>query len=142
MKATRLKPGQMVNPYYSAEVKRAAKSRGEAYDIPAFLNLPVGETVDDPDCWKLCVGEDPVMKPADDECREKVLSVMSEPKRIAFLRNLQRQNQSEVRKQMPKGQIEWLDSMLETYGAEIDKLDAKPAPAPARKPVPPTTPAS
>jgi hypothetical protein len=32
---------------------------------------------------------------------------------------------------MGKTQLEWLDSMLETYGKEIDALDGKPPRKPA-----------
>lgn len=139
MKAKRLVPGEMVNPHFSNEAKRAHKERGEVYDVVPFLTLPAGEIVDDLDCWKLCLGEKPVMAPADDECRAKVLEAMGSTKRLAFLRNLARQNQPEVRKQMGKSQLEWLDSMIETYGAEIEALDAKPAapkPVPANEPTP------
>ena len=129
MKAKRLAPGQMVNPFFSNDAKRAAKDRGETYDVVPFLTLPAGEIVDDPECWKLCIGDRPVMTPADDECRQKVLDAMGSDKRQAFLRNLARQNQPEVRKQMGKSQLEWLDSMLETYGSEVAALDGKPAPA-------------
>jgi len=140
MKAKRLKPGSIVNPYYSGDAKRAAKERGEVYDVTPFLTLPVGEVVDDPDCWKLCLGADPVMKPEDDECRDKVLAAMGSEQRLKLLHNLKRQDRPDVRKQMGKSQLEWLDSMLETYGKEVEALDAKPAPA--RKPVPATNPAS
>jgi hypothetical protein len=137
MKAERTQAAQMVNPFYSAEDKRATIARGEEYDVPAFLDLPKGQIVDDPDCWKLCLGETPVMKPADSECREKVCEIMGSEKRTAFLRKLKAMNNPDVRKQMGKSQIEWLDSMLETYGGEVETLDAKkpelkkpPAPTP------------
>ena len=133
MKATRLKVGEIVNPFYNVTAKAEAKARGQVYDVPPFLTLPIGELVEDPDCWKLCLGTDPVLKPADDECREKVLAAMGSEQRAKFLQNLKRQNHPDVRKQMGKTQLEWLDSMLETYGKEIDALDGKPA----RKPMAP-----
>lgn len=134
MKAKRLVPGQIVNPFFSNDAKRTAKERGEVYDVVPFLTLPAGEIVDDPDCWKLCLGDKAVMTPADDECRDKVLAAMGSEKRQAFLRNLARQNKPEVRKQMGKSQLEWLDLMMDTYGSEVENLDApaaSPTPSPA-----------
>jgi hypothetical protein len=134
VKATRIKVGQIVNPFFSHDARRLAQQQGVAYDVKPFLDLPIGELVEDPDCWKLCIGDDPALKPADDECREKVLAVMGSEKRSKFLQNLKRQNQAEVRKQMGKSQLEWLDSMLETYGREVAALDAPAAPTARTKP--------
>lgn len=136
MKAKRVVSGQMVNPFFSNDERRKAKERDEVYDVVPFLTLPAGEIVDDPDCWKLCLGDRAVMTPADDECRDKVLAAMGSEKRLAFLRNLARQNQPEVRKQMGKSQLEWLDSMMETYSSEVEKLDA-PAASPTPQPAAP-----
>jgi len=141
MKAERTQSAQMVNPFYSPSEKRDTIARGEKYEVPAFLDMPKGEIVDDPDCWKLCLGESPVMKPADAECREKVLLVMGSEKRTAFLRRLKSMSHPDVRKQMGKAQVEWLDSMLETYGGEVETLDAR-KPAPKMPPAPTPAPAS
>lgn len=134
MKATRIKVGQIVNPFFSHDARRRAAENGVPYDVKPFLDLPIGELVEEPDCWKLCIGDDPALKPADDECREKVLAVMGSEKRSKFLQNLKRQNQAEVRKQMGKSQLEWLDSMLETYSREVAALDAPAAPTARTKP--------
>lgn len=128
MKAKRLVPADIRNPYFSFEKRREAMAAGKPYDTVPFLSLPVGEIVDDPDCWKLCIGDDAVMVPHDDECRAAVLAAMDSTKRLKFLQNIRAQNQPEVRKQMSKGQIEWLDEMLAAYGTEVEKLDSKPAP--------------
>lgn len=123
MKARRLVPGQIVNPFYSHDARRAARDRGEPYDVTPFLTLPKDEIVDDSDCWKLCIGDNAVMAPADDECRQAVLAAMGSEKRKKFLQNLKRQNMPEIRRQMSKAQAEWLDVMIESYGSEIDALD-------------------
>jgi hypothetical protein len=141
MKAKRVKPGQIVNPYYSAEARRETIARGKVYDVKPFLDLPIGEEVDDADCWKLCLGNDAPLQPADDECSAKVLDAMGSEKRLAFLRNLKRQDHPDVRRQMGKSQIEWLDSMLDTYGGEIAALDSKPV-AKSKPAVPPASPTS
>ena len=127
MKAKRLVEGQIVNQFFSHEKRREARSKGQRYDVKQFLTFPAGDIVDDPDCWKLCIGDNAVMVPFDDECRQTVLKAMSEPKRMAFLRNIKRQNTPELRKQMSKGHLEWLEDMLESYGIEAENLDAKPA---------------
>lgn len=135
MKAKRLVDGEIVNPFFSHEKRREARANGQPYDVKPFLICPAGEIVDDADGWKLCVGDNAVMVPADDECRAAVLNAMTSTKRNAFLRNLQRQNQPEIRKQMGKAQLEWIDEMMKTYGGEVAALDAKPAPAEAKAPV-------
>jgi len=124
MKAERLITGEIVNPFYSHTDRRAERDAGRRYNVPQFLTLPKAEIVEDPDCWKLCLGEPPAMKPADDECRAKVLAAMGSVKRRAFLQNLTRQNMPEVRRQMGVSQLEWIDSMMETYSGEIDSLAA------------------
>jgi hypothetical protein len=135
MKAKRLVDGKIVNPFFSYEKRKEARAKGQPYDVQKFLICPAGEVVDDPDCWTLCIGDDAVMVPVDEECRQAVLNAMTEPKRVAFLRNLQRQNTPEMRKQMGKGQLEWLDEMLKSYGGEVAALDSKPAPAESKAPV-------
>lgn len=131
MKARRVLPGAMCNPFFSHAAKRAAREKNLPYTVPPLLTLPVGEQIDDPDCYKLCLGPNPPCVPDDRECAEAVLKAMTHPTRIAFLKNLQRQNHPDVRKQMPKAQIEWLDAMLELYGDEMERLDRPPAGVPA-----------
>lgn len=138
MKAKRLVPGQIVNPHFSHSKRREAIEQGQPYDVVPFLNLPAGEIVDDPDCWKLCIGDETVMAPADEECRQAVLNALGSPRRKTFIDNLRRQNHPEVRKQMSKGQLEWLDSMLESFGKEVAELESGPAPARAAKAPSPT----
>jgi len=137
MKAKRLVDGKIVNPFFSYDKRKEARAKGQPYDVKPFLTVPAGEVVDDPDCWKLCVGENAVMVPVDDECKQAVLNAMNDTKRVAFLRNLQRQNHPDVRKQMGRSQVEWLDTMLEAYGKEVAALDGKPTEtkkAPVTKP--------
>ncbi|MBL8819087.1 MAG: hypothetical protein JNL58_23865 [Planctomyces sp.] len=137
MKAKRTSPGQMVNPNYSASARQAAREASQPYDVKQFLNLHVGEIVDDPDCWRLCLPPNACMAPADDECADKVLQAMKSEKRVMFLRNLARMDQAEIRKQMSKGELEWLDEMLKYYSDEVAELQSKsPASKPASKPAP------
>jgi hypothetical protein len=123
MKAKRRVPGQILNPNFSSQAQQAASIAGLPYDIVPFLTLPVGEIVEDPDCWRLCLDVDAPLVPHDDECRQAVLTAMTSKTRRAFLDNLRRQNHPDVRRQMSKGQIEWLDEMIAVYGAEVTALE-------------------
>lgn len=124
MRAKRRVPGQIANPHFSSQAQQEASMAGKPYDTVPFLTLPAGEIVDDPDCWRLCLDTDAPLVPYDDECRQAVLAAMNSKTRKAFLDNLRRQNHPEVRKQMSKGQIEWLDEMLQVYGAEVTAAEA------------------
>jgi hypothetical protein len=138
MKAIRLVEGEIVNPLFSNADKAAAIARGEKYEVRQFLKLPKGEIVDDPECWRLCVGKGAPLAPADDECKERVLKVMSAADRKDFLQTLVRLNHPDVRKQQSKNQLEWLDMMVEIYSDEMDELQnpkpAKAAPSTSPKP--------
>jgi hypothetical protein len=138
MKAKRLVEGEIVNPLFSNADKAAAIARGEKYEVRQFLKLPKGEIVDDPECWRLCVGKGAPLAPADDECKERVLKIMSAADRKDFLQTLVRLNHPDVRKQQSKNQLEWLDMMVEIYSDEMDELqNPKPAKAvPSASPKP------
>jgi hypothetical protein len=119
MKAIRRKPGKIVNPLFSQADKRVAKAQGVPYETPEFLTVPKGELVDDPDCWMLCLGSDPDLQPADKECADVVLRKMTSTGRAAFLANVRRLAQPEVRKQLSKDDLKSLELWLELYGDEI-----------------------
>lgn len=143
MKAIRLVEGEIVNPLFSNAAKAEAIARGEKYEIRQFLKLPKGELIDDPECWRLCVGKGAPLAPADDECKAKVLSVMSAADRKDMLETLIRLNHPDVRKQQSKSQLEWLDMMVETYSDEMDELQNSPAAvAKPSNPVKPVSPAA
>jgi hypothetical protein len=129
MKAKTLAESQMVNPEYSSAEHEAARMRGDVYAVAQFLTIPAGELVDDPECWRLCVGSSPHMTPADDECKAKVLAVMEDPQRVAFLQKIKRLGQPTVRKQLKKKGLEWLKAMEEAYKDELaamEPADVKP----------------
>lgn len=142
MKAVRLKPGRIVNPLYSRSERRQALKVGQPYETPEYLTCPVGEVVDDPDCWMHCRGDNPAMAPADKECADKVLAVMNSPARRKFLDQLRRLRQPEVRRQLSKSNEAWLAAMLDAYSSELDPVDAvavaptvQTEPAPIAEPV-------
>jgi len=79
MKAIRTKAQQTVNPLFSHAEKQAAKEAGEEYETQEFIELPVGQEIDHPDCWRLVVKGFAV--PADPECTKQVLDYLGEPGR-------------------------------------------------------------
>ncbi len=88
MKAKRVTPAESPNPLYDATAARLARKKGEKYTEPENLQHAVDEIVDDPNCWRLCLGADPPLVPHDDECRKKVESFKNSPKRQKFLKGL------------------------------------------------------
>jgi hypothetical protein len=83
MKCTRTVPARAVNPLFSRAEKIKAEAAGEEYDSLEFLDLPVGQVVDSPDAWKLCVLGKAI--PEDEACRSKVMSYLTAPKRQAIV---------------------------------------------------------
>lgn len=128
MKAKRTKPGQIVNPEFSHAAKREAIREGVPYLEPEFLELPIGEVVDDPNCWMLCPGvtNSPCMVPADDECAQRVLAFLSAPKRKEFLQKLARLSQPDVLRQMSPQQRQSHEFLSELYANEIAALQTAP----------------
>jgi len=83
MKCIRTVPARAVNPLFSRADKIKAGSAGEEYDSLEFLEQPVGQVVDHPDAWKLCVLGKAI--PEDEACRKKVMSYLTAPKRQAIV---------------------------------------------------------
>lgn len=86
MKAIRTKEGQARNPVFSVSDKRKALVNGESYDVPEFITLPVGQAIDCPDAWRLCVKG--VAVADDDECRAKFFAYIGDPGRKAIVEQI------------------------------------------------------
>lgn len=86
MKCTRTVPGRAVNPLFSRAEKIRAEETGEEYDSLEFLDLPVGQVVDNPDAWKLCVLGKAL--PEDEACRKRVMAYLTAPKREAIVADI------------------------------------------------------
>jgi hypothetical protein len=56
------------------------------YDSLEFLDLPVGQVVDNPDAWKLCVLGKAL--PEDEACRKRVMAYLTAPKREAIVSDI------------------------------------------------------
>lgn len=89
------------------------------------MHLPAGEIIDHPDCWRLCSGPSPAASPYDKECSDKVLSVLGNPARVAYLAELQANTQPERLKQFSKGEQERLSFLSEQYAEELTQPDAE-----------------
>ena len=86
MKCIRTVPGRAVNPLFSRAEKIRAEAAGEEYDSLEFLDLPVGQVVDNPDAWKLCVLGKAL--PEDEACRKRVMAYLTAPKREAIVSDI------------------------------------------------------
>jgi hypothetical protein len=86
MKCIRTVPGRAVNPLFSRAEKIRAEETGEEYDSLEFLDLPVGQVVDNPDAWKLCVLGKAL--PEDEACRKRVMAYLTAPKREAIVADI------------------------------------------------------
>jgi hypothetical protein len=86
MKCIRTVTGRAVNPLFSRAEKIRAEETGEEYDSLEFLDLPVGQVVDNPDAWKLCVLGKAL--PEDEACRKRVMAYLTAPKREAIVADI------------------------------------------------------
>jgi hypothetical protein len=86
MKCIRTVTGRAVNPLFSRAEKIRAEETGEGYDSLEFLDLPVGQVVDNPDAWKLCVLGKAL--PEDEACRKRVMAYLTAPKREAIVSDI------------------------------------------------------
>jgi hypothetical protein len=86
MKCIRTVTGRAVNPLFSRAEKIRAEETGEEYDSLEFLDLPVGQVVDNPDAWKLCVLGKAL--PEDEACRKRVMAYLTAPKREAIVSDI------------------------------------------------------
>lgn len=117
MKAVRSVVGTAVNPLFSKEAQRQAKAKGEKYETAEFIECPVGEELDDPDCWRLCVlGK---AFPTDDECRAKVLSYMSDERRQQTVADIKLLRTADKANQLSKKDRRLLEMMEKAYAVEL-----------------------
>lgn len=117
MKAVRSVVGTAVNPLFSKEAERQAKARGEKYDTAEFIECPIGQELDDPDCWRLCVlGK---AYPADDECSKKVLSYMSNEQRQQTVADIKLLREAAKSNQLGKKDRRLLEMMERAYAVDL-----------------------
>ena len=126
MKAIRTKPGRARNPLFSVEERRRKKAAGEPYETAEFIELPIGEELDDPDCWRLCVKGMAV--PADDECKKKLFDYLGEPGRKQLLENIRLTQKAAQQNALGPEDAKLLKAMEKAYAFELQLTDPdKPA---------------
>jgi hypothetical protein len=86
MKCIRTVPGRAINPLFSRDEKNRVEAAGDMYDSLEFLEQPVGQVVDHPDAWKLCVLGKAL--PEDEACRKRVMAYLTAPKREAIVADI------------------------------------------------------
>lgn len=127
MKAVLTKESRSPNPLFSAKAKRDAKRRGETYDTPMYIDLPIGYEVEGPHVWGFCcpgyMNEPPFAEPVDKECRDKVRKWMEKdrPQRLDQIRQMLRP--ANLRK-MSKKQQQHIQDLARVYG--LDELSEEP----------------
>lgn len=128
MKAERIQPAEENNPLYDKTAARLARKRGEHYDEPESLKHPVGQIVDDPRAWILCMTEPPMAVPYDQECKDKVAQFKNSPRRVKFIRGLLKfHTNTQMVDQLGKEGQKYIRRMLEAYQTELNELVDKPA---------------
>ena len=127
MRANRIKPAESPNPLYDRTAARLAKKQGKPYGEPEFFQHSIGEVVDDPHAWRLCVMDTPLAVPADAECAAKVDAELSKPKRQKFLRGLLKFHENpQLVSQLGKDGQAYVNQMLTSYANQLEELVTKP----------------
>lgn len=151
MKAIRTKPGKARNPLFSVSERRRKLAAGEPYQTTEFVDLPVGESIDHPDCWRLCVKG--VAVPDDDECRQKVLAYIGEPGRQKLIDEIRLTQAAAKQNALSPEDAKLLAAMEKAYAFELQvasgeasvekpkvETERKSGKSDARLPPEPTTP--
>lgn len=122
MQGIRIKPEQSLNPAYKPEEYVAATRRGEPYDVPVYIDYPVGSIVDGPQAIYGCMIPDGAVVPYDDECHEEFCKRIGSPKLKAQLEALQRMSAPEVFAKLPVAEQARIRSFIDRW--EGTKLQA------------------
>lgn len=130
MKAVYLKDSVGPNPAFSRKAARAAKRRKEKYDVPATIEIKAGTENEHPDCWILCCLPEPVCRPADGDCHERVTAFLESPERKAQLARIKQMAQPAVFEKLPKELQEYVKAIHEKWfgdGESEEDSDVDPA---------------
>ena len=119
MKSKLIKSVEMLNPLYDQLEAQKAKTRGESYDTPVVLTLPVDHILDGPDVWMQCMPDIGNAVPADEECAKTLAAKMNDSQRKETLALIRRLQQPDVRKQLGKSDLAWLQAMEEWHEDEL-----------------------
>jgi hypothetical protein len=115
MKAKRLRDAECRNPEYDRQLNKERVADGLP-PIPHTLTVKKGEVleIEHPG---LCLGPNPALEPADDECRAAVMRLLENPQRKQELQNLKRMY--ELREQLTPERRKYVEQMFEKHASEI-----------------------
>ena len=133
MKCIRTVPARAVNPLFSRAEKIRAEETGEEYDSLEFLDLPVGQVVDNPDAWKLCVLGKAL--PEDEPCRKRVMAYLTAPKREAIVEDIKLLREASKTNSLGEKDKRMLAMMERAYAVDLGLV-----PSPLAVPVEPEPP--
>lgn len=117
MKCIRTVPGRAVNPLFSRDEKNRVEAAGGTYDSIELIDLPIGQIVDSPDAWKLCVLGKAL--PEDDECRKKTLSYLTSEKRQAIVGDIKLLREAYKTNSLSEKDARMLAMMERAYAVDL-----------------------
>lgn len=120
MKCIRTLPGRAINPLFSRDEKNRVEAAGGTYDSIEFIDLPVGQIVESPDAWKLCVLGKAL--PEDDECRKKTLSYLTSEKRQAIVGDIKLLREAYKTNSLGEKDARMLAMMERAYAVDLGLL--------------------
>jgi hypothetical protein len=117
MKCIRTVPGRAINPLFSRDEKNRVEAAGDMYDSLEFLDLPVGQVVDNPDAWKLCVLGKAL--PEDEACRKRVMAYLTAPKREAIVSDIKLLREASTTNSLGEKDKRMLAMMERAYAVDL-----------------------
>lgn len=106
------------NPEYNRRVNLDRVKQGLP-QIPHMIEAKSGDIVDHPDCWRLCMGPEPLAAPADAECANRVLQELNSPARKVELEKIRTMHA--MRKDLTTQESrDYVDGLYGTYADEIN----------------------
>ena len=134
MRCIRTVPGRAINPLFSRDEKNRVEADACVYDSTEFIDLPIGQEVDSPDAWKLCVLGKAL--PGDDECSKKTLAYLTSEKRQAIVGDIKLLREAMKQNALGEKDKRMLAMMERAYAVDLGLV-----PSPLDVPVKPEPPA-
>lgn len=122
MKCVRTVPGRAVNPLFSREEKNRVEAAGGVYDSTEFIDLPIGQEVESPDAWKLCVLGKAL--PADDECSKKTLAYLTSETRQAIVGDIKLLREAMKQNALGEKDKRMLAMMEKAYAVDLGLVES------------------
>ena len=123
MKAVLIQPEIGPNPGYDHSAARAARRRGDVYDVPSEITYPAGTVVEHKDVWVHCVKSPPSMRPADAECAAIIQKWLQHKSRKALLAKFKHIKTPDVYKASPRWLQQYVDDLFDKWGPEFETVE-------------------